>query len=423
MSTIFLGNPKPLTKQYIIDHYYTSQWDNIVQSLEHFSDSMIGNELPMVGSTTLSTMYDIGDGQIIPLTWQVLGYNSSIPRYVKYKDQSGNKIYISSMKAASNGDVQGYLLSAIVENDPVYVKNADGEYVANGQAIDQNGVSQETFTYGQDKEAWGTLSTDNGSYSVPASITVSGTAYQFAGYNMTLATAGAIGAVKDGIYYNHADFYALHANYINDWSGSQIRAWLNGNNDVDLSQQKWMYFDNNYDIIQAQTTGNVLPKFITRFSTDKGFLDNVVQVVNRTWVWGTDVWNTLWNKKVLDSNKCEHVADKFWLLGFGHVNGNSTDTGASYWTQDFNFDTVRYSSVFGSATSTGSRSVRVKYQMNADGSMSAIARYWRLRSAFSTTYGESFSSIVGYVSSSGVVSSNSAYITGNGALLPACTIG
>ena len=71
MSTVFLGNPKPSIKQYIIDHYHTptSQWDNIVQSLEHFSDSMIGNELPIVGSTQLSTMYDIGDNQTIPLTW------------------------------------------------------------------------------------------------------------------------------------------------------------------------------------------------------------------------------------------------------------------------------------------------------------------------------------------------------------------
>ena len=97
---------------------------------------MIGNDLPAVGST-LTTKYDIAsDGNPIDMPWQVLGYNSSIPKYVKYKDASGNKIYVSSMKAASNGDVQGYLLSAIVENDPVYIKNADGEYVANGQTID-----------------------------------------------------------------------------------------------------------------------------------------------------------------------------------------------------------------------------------------------------------------------------------------------
>lgn len=422
MSTIFLGNPKPLTKQYIIDHYYTSQWDNIVQSLEKFSDSMIGNELPIVGSTTLSTMYDIGDGQIIPLTWQVLGYNSSIPKYVKYKDASGNKIYVSSMKAASNGDVQGYLLSAIVENDPVYVKNANGEYETNGQTIDQNGVSQEIFTYGQDKVVWGTLSTDNGSYSVPSKISVDNNEYVFAGYNMTLATAGTIGAVKDGIYYNGAAFNSSTDYYTNDWSGSQIRAWLNGNNDVDLSQQLWKYYDDNYQE-QAQTTGNVLPKFTTRFSADNGFLDNVVQVVNRTCVWGTDVWNTLRNKKVLDNSKCEHVTDKFWLLGFGHVNGNTTATGASYWTQDFNFDTARYSSVFGSATSTIDRSERVKYQMNTDGSMSAIASFWRLRSAHLDTYSENNSVYVGYVYDDGYVSYHYAGNTYYGALLPACTIG
>ena len=36
-----------------------------------------------------------------------------------------------------------------------------------------------------------------------------------------------------------------------------------------------MYYDNN-NHEQAQTTGNVLPKFTTRFGADNGFLDNVV---------------------------------------------------------------------------------------------------------------------------------------------------
>ena len=453
---IFLGYPPENIKKWIIDHYSpippptpTGQtlryyndsttaspidvvgtlrasnlgiafedWNGIVENLESFSDSMIGTELPAVGSF-LSSAYEIGDNMTIPLTWQVLGYNSSIPKYVKYKDENGNKIYVSSMKPASNGDVQGELLSAITVGDAVYVKNSEGEYESNGQTV---GSVDGSFTYGQTNATWGTTATESGSYSVPSSITVSGTTYSFAGYNMTLATRGTIGVVKDSIYYNHADFFAPYAYYINDWSGSQIRAWLNGNNDVDLSQQMWKYYDNGYNE-QASTTGNVLPKFTTRFGADNGFLDNVVQVVNRTWVWGTDTWNTLWNKKVFDSNKCEHVSDKFWLLGFGHINGNTTSIGTSYWTQDFNFDTVRYSNVFGSATSISGRNERIRYQMNPDGSISLVARRWRLRSANSNTNNYSSSLGVGYVSSSGYVNSSYAYIAGFGALLPACTIG
>lgn len=414
MSNVFLGMPSQKIANVI---YKRKQWDMFSKSLENFNENMIGNKLPAVGST-LTTKYDIAaDGNSINMPWQVLGYNSSIPRYVKYKDQSGNKIYISSMKAASNDNVQGYLLSAIVENDPVYVKNANGEYVVNGQAIDQNGVSQETFTYGQTNEAWGTLSTDNGSYSVPSKISVDSNEYVFAGYNMTLATAGTIGAVKDGIYYNQADFKSSSNYYTNDWSGSQIRAWLNGNNEVDLSQQMWKYYDDDYNM-QAQTTGNIIPKFTTRFGADNSFLDNVMQIVNRTWVWGTSTWNTLWNQKVLDDNKCEHVSDKFWLLGFGHVNSAN-----SQYRKDWSYDTTHYSTVFGSTASDNSRNERKRYQMNVDGSMSAVARDWRLHSAHSGTTDEDNSKFVGIVNVGRGVNSYSARDTRTGALLPACTIG
>ena len=119
-------------------------WNGIVENLESFSDSMIGNELPAVGGF-LSSAYEIGDNTTIPLTWQVLGYNSSIPKYVKYKDASGNKVYVSSVKAASNGDVQGELLSAITAGDAVYVKNSEGEYETNGQTV---GSVNGSFTYG-----------------------------------------------------------------------------------------------------------------------------------------------------------------------------------------------------------------------------------------------------------------------------------
>ena len=236
---------------------------------------------------------------------------------------------------------------------------------------------------------------------------------------MTLATAGTIGVVKDGIYYNHADFFAPDADYTNDWSGSQIRAWLNGNNNVDLSQQIWKYFDNSYSA-QAQTTGNVIPKFTTRFGADNGFLDNIVQVVNRTWVWGTSTRNTLWNKKVLDNNKCEHVIDKFWLLGVGQVNCSGSNT--SQYFNGYQYETTIYSELFKNTDIWTNESSRIRLLMKEDGTKFAIARYWRLRSAYSNTSHEYSSRIVGYVYGSGFVYSDYAYITDYGALLPACTI-
>ena len=387
-------------------------WNGIVENLESFSDSMIGTELPAVGGF-LSSAYEIGDNTTIPLTWQVLGYNSSIPKYVKYKDANGNKIYVSSVKPASNGSVQGELLSPITVGDDVYVKNSEGGY----EKIGPVGSIDGSFTYGQTNATWGTTATESGSYSVPSSITVLGTTYSFAGYNMTLATAGTIGAVKDGIYYNNADFNSSTTNYTNDWSGSQIRAWLNGYN-ADFTTWYW-YYNNDYNKVNV---GNTLPKFTTRFGADNGFLDNVVQVVNRTWVWGTDTWNTLWNQKVLDSsNKCEHVSDKFWLLGTGQVNCSGSSTGQYF--NGYQYETAIYSSIFSNTDIWTSSNSRKRFQMNADGSMNAVARYWRLRSAYSDTDSEYNSSFVGDVGSDGSVNINGADYTVSGALLPACTIG
>ena len=60
--------------------------------------------------------------------------------------------------------------------------------------------------------------------------------------------------------------------------------------------------------------------------------------------------------------------------------------------------------------------------MNPDGTNSAVARNWRLRSARSDTAASNNSSYVGYVYNAGSVSDYYADYTYSGALLPACTI-
>lgn len=44
-------------------------------------------------------------------------------------------------------------------------------------------------------------------------------------------------------------------------------------------------------------------------------MKNVAKAVNRTWVHGNFT-----SGKTLDENQCEHIVDKFWLLGNGNVN-------------------------------------------------------------------------------------------------------
>lgn len=71
---------------------------------------------------------------------------------------------------------------------------------------------------------------------------------------------------------------------------------------------------------------------------DTTFVDAVIPTVNRTYV---------------DANQCEHVVDRFWLLGVGNVNCKGSDTtanfpdgGASIDGENKGYDTSRFRDVF-----------------------------------------------------------------------------
>lgn len=53
----------------------------------------------------------------------------------------------------------------------------------------------------------------------------------------------------------------------------------------------------------------------SRLLANDGFMKNVAKAVNRTWVKDDFI-----SGKTLDENQCEHIVDKFWLLGNGNVN-------------------------------------------------------------------------------------------------------
>ena len=149
---VFLGQPPERIKKWIIDHYspeteimtkmtYGStelessivgalktsdlgivydDWNDLVEKLENYPTTSA--DLPIVGSY-LSTSYEIGDDEFVPMEWQILGYNTSIPEYVKYKN-GDDRIYVRSVKT------DGGLLSAIAEGDTVYTRDEANIYTS-----------------------------------------------------------------------------------------------------------------------------------------------------------------------------------------------------------------------------------------------------------------------------------------------------
>ncbi len=87
----------------------------------------------------------------------------------------------------------------------------------------------------------------------------------------------------------------------------------------------------------------------------------------------------------MDSNYCEHVVDKFWLLGEGNV--NTTED----FLKDGAYDTSKFTEVF------TSDAARLRKYMNEDGSEGSDCLWW-LRSAHSSR-----SNRVGYVEGDGIV--------------------
>ena len=184
-------------------------WSKFSEMLEDYPNM---KALPAIG-TSLIVPYKVDiNSDPVDTEWEVLGYNTSIPEYVKYKN-GDDRIYVRTIKE------DGGLLSAIAKGDTVYIKTDSGNYETNGQTVVE--VDSASFTYG-----------NNCTWSVPMSITVDETEYAFAGYNVTLLCKYALAAKKNGILYYYPRFDSSRNTYgQNDWSTSMLRTWMNGSDD------------------------------------------------------------------------------------------------------------------------------------------------------------------------------------------------
>ena len=149
---------------------------------------------------------------------------------------------------------------------------------------------------------------------------------------------------------------------------------------------------------------------------DTNFTNNIIPTVTRTWVYSS------WRNGTEDSNGCQHLADKFRLLGVGEVNckGSSTtqyfpDGGASVGGENRGYDTSRFGDVFSETDVFTNEKSRERKTMKEDGTEGSACNWW-LRSAHSN-----YSDYVGYVYIGGSVSGY--YASNNSAVLPACLIG
>jgi hypothetical protein len=131
---------------------------------------------------------------------------------------------------------------------------------------------------------------------------------------------------------------------------------------------------------------------------------------------------TSWRDGTEDSNGCQHLADKFRLLGVGEVNCRGTNTadyfpdgGASVDGENKGYDTSRFGDVFNETDIWESEKSRKRKTMKEDGTKGS-AYYWWLRSAYSNS-----SYDVGCVDYDGYV--NNTYASNYRAVLPVCLIG
>lgn len=364
MDIFLVGEPPANIKAWIIDHYKTplSFWEQISKNLENepnctkktigTEDDMVDGVLPSVG-TTIPVDYVVDPlAGPVKSQWQVLGYNMSIPERIKYKN-GNDVIYVTTIGP-------GGLLSSIGEGTLVYADKSSSDSI--GTVFATSGVDQVTDgnlgTYG-----------NNNPYNVPTSLSVGGKEYSFAGWNMTLMSKCGVAAKYDNTLYVKSQFNSANRN---NWSASQMRAWMNGS--LAVENQQWQT-SNNYS-----TTGTITG-LLSRLPDEK-FLNAISLCVNKTWV--HDSWRS---GKTLDSNYCEHVVDKFWLLGEGNINTIKDD-----WN-DAPYDTSKFTGVFTSDTN----SVRIRKYMNEDGSEGSACPWW-LRSARSSS-----GNYVGYVGNSGGV--------------------
>ena len=433
VNELFAKSVDEHTRNLILEKFGNNDWEELAAKLESFDAGMIGSTLPAVGSE-ISVKYKVdAEGDFVNTPWQVLGYNGSIPEYVKYK-YGEQRIFVRSVEENQNS-TNYQLLKSSFAGSPVYNRSADGIYsLVSGKTVAS--VGNTNFTYGTTNTTYGTTATTRGSYSVPTSITVDGIVYEFAGYNMTLAPKYLLPVKNNGVVLYHQQFDSGRGYYSMgqcDWSTSMSRSWLNDNWTAIQNRcagQQW----NDKANSNAQT--RAIKGMIDRVqSGSRSFFAHVMPTVNRTWTGNYDgEYNFRYRRdkngkiitsssigydptkanadglKYLDSNQCEHCIDKFWLLGTGHANISGVQDADKY------NDTCVFSNSFSS---------RIRYLMKEDGTGDTAALTWRLRSANATQYWYTTDSndvCSVYKDHGGTAGFDDANITNNGALLPACTI-
>jgi hypothetical protein len=72
--------------------------------------------------------------------------------------------------------------------------------------------------------------------------------------------------------------------------------------------------------------------------TDTDFTNNIIPTVTRTWT------RLIRRDRTEDSNNCQHLADRFRLLGVGEVNCKGSNTTSDF--PDGEYDTSRFIEVF-----------------------------------------------------------------------------
>ena len=195
MTDIFLGSPDAQVRQYILDHYLVSEWDEYSEILANASASDFQDPtsigLPAVGAV-LATTYKVDGTNPVGVGVRVLGYNASIPAYVKYKN-GGNFIYASAV------DPETGILRGETRSDGTVAAGFAGSrlFVNNEGTASSKTIASATgsFTYGDLK-----------TFSVPASIVDSdGAAWTFCGYNITFDFVDCLANTKfssDGSLYS-----------------------------------------------------------------------------------------------------------------------------------------------------------------------------------------------------------------------------
>ena len=154
---------------------------------------------------------DAGTMTPVNTDWIVIGYNKTVPRYVKYRKfdselGSYNYVFVSSLDDSATSTqfrlldgstqtrniVTGTLCERpIVVGCRVFTRNYDEQetewdYEDSGNTV--LSVSNETFTYGDGAFA----------YTVPTEITVDGDVYEFCSYTMTLQPRCCLGSIGYG---------------------------------------------------------------------------------------------------------------------------------------------------------------------------------------------------------------------------------